>query len=443
MDISGVLIDYLKSSTIKIIGSTTQEAYQTFIYPKQEIRSLFDSIVIEEPDAETAIFMVLEKANELENLNKVVITFSAIKEVCSLSTSYINDGSGMPGQAIRLLDDAISYSKTHGIKNITKKEIEVFVQTKTGVILAEPTDAESEKLLNLESEIHKRIISQDEAVSAISNAMRRVRSGMKNEKKPIASFLFLGPTGVGKTEAAKALAFSYFGNEEAMIRLDMSEFQNPDSVDRLLGKNSGSYETTILDKVMNNPFSLVLLDEFEKAYPPILDLFLQVLDEGRLTDNFGRTVSFSNTIIIATSNAGSEFIHKAYSDNANPMNVKEALLEKIQQQNIYKPELLNRFDDIVVFKPLTEKDAANVSRLFLDDVITKTAEQQIILSYAEGVPEFVASHAYSVEFGARNLNRFIEQSIENQLSKLILSKKLQHGGVAKVMIEDNSLVIKV
>lgn len=442
IDISGVLADYLKSNKIKIIGSTTLDAYHKYIYPKQEIKSLFDIIEIQEPDMDDVKFMILEKSKELERINKISISYGAIKEACKLSDTYVNDGTAMPGRVIRLLDDTISYSLTHGISNISKKDVRDFMQTKTKIVLSEPTQQESEKLLNLEQEIHKRIVSQNEAVTAISDAMRRVRSGMKDEKKPIASFLFLGPTGVGKTETAKALAYSYFGSEDAMIRLDMSEYQTPESVERFLGSNSSGGQSTIIDTVMSNPFSLILLDEFEKAYPRILDLFLQVLDDGRLTDNIGRTASFNNTIIIATSNAGSEFIREAYQGNASSINVKDALLEKVQQSNIFKPELLNRFDDVIVFSPLSETDAIDVARLFLDEVITKVAEQQITLTYDDSVLRYIVEHAYSVEFGARNLRRFIEQSIENQLSKLLLSRALSHGGTGSITVENNMLVIK-
>ncbi len=443
VDISGALVEYLKSNRITIIGSITQEAFQTFIYPKQEIKQLFDVIQMNEPDSETALFMVLEKSKELSLLNAVSVSYSAAKESCALSSTYTNDGTAMPGRAIRLLDDAIAHARTHGLKNITKKEVLEFVEEKTHIVLDKPNKEESDKLLNLEKEIHKKIVSQDEAVGAIANAMRRVRSGMKNENKPIASFLFLGPTGVGKTETAKALAASYFGDEKAMIRLDMSEYQNPESVERLLGKSSGNYEETIVDKISNNPFSLVLLDEFEKAYPKILDLFLQVLDEGRLTDNIGRTVSFNNTIIIATSNAGSEFIREEYKEGVMIEEVKKQLVEKVLQSNIFKPELVNRFDDVVIFKPLNEKDVIEVAKLFLQEVIDKVSKQQISLSYDEEVAEFIAKNSYSIEFGARNIRRFIEQSVENQLSQLILSNNINGGESARITIENNAVIVKI
>lgn len=435
MDISGALVEYLKSSRIKIIGSTTEDAFNTYIYQKQEIKELFDVVEVAEPDEETALFMVLEKSKDLEKANHVSISYNALKEVCNLSDSYENDGTAMPGRAVRLMEDVIANSKTHGVKKITEDEVRSFVGEKTNLLLDKPDEQESEKLLDLEATIHKRVISQDEAVSAISNAMRRVRSGMKNEGKPIASFLFLGPTGVGKTQTAKALASSYFGDEKAMIRLDMSEYQNDDAINLLLGEG-------FVDKVLHNPFSLILLDEFEKASKGVHDLFLQVLDEGRLTDHLGRVISFKNAIIIATSNAGSEFIREKYKERVVIEDVKKELIEKIQQSGIYKPELINRFDDVIVFRPLSEKDAISVAKLFLQESVDKISEQQITLSYGDDVTEFVAKNSFSTEFGARNVRRFIEATIENQLSKLLLSNSLQKGGSAAIRVEDNSLVIR-
>ncbi len=439
IDFSGSLVEYLKSNKIKIIGSTTKEAYKTFIYPKTEIKELFDEIEIDEPDEETVLFMLLEKSKEIESVNNVTIMYSAISEARKLSNSYVNDGTGLPGRAVRLIEDTVSYCLTHGIKHIDSQSVRDFIQTKTQIVLSEPTDAEAKELLNLEQTIHKRVIAQNEAVQAIADAMRRVRSGIKDENKPIASFLFLGPTGVGKTEAAKALATSYFGEENNMIRLDMSEYQNSNSVERFLG--SSGNQDTLADKVVANPFSEILLDEFEKADPSILNLFLQILDEGRLTDNLGRTVSFNNTIIIATSNAGSEFIREMFKSGALE-NMKDKLLEKLLQSGTFKPELLNRFDDVIVFHPLTQEEASQVAKIFLEEIVEKTKEKQILLTFDSAVCDYIAKNAYSVEFGARNISRFIEQSVENQLSKLILSHDLISGEKGHITIENDNLTIK-
>lgn len=436
MDLSGALSEYLKSSRIKIIGSTTDAFYKEFIYPKQELKDLFDVVEVSEPKDDSAIFMLLEKANEIEMASGVKISFDAIKSTYSLSDSYINDGTVLPGRAVKLLEDVVSHALTHGERKITKENVQSLVEEKTKIILSEPTQEESKKLLNLETELHKDVISQNEAINAISDAMRRVRSGINNEKKPIASFLFLGPTGVGKTEAAKSLAKSYFGDEKKMIRLDMTEFQNPDSAKRLI-EDGGIF----VDKILENPFTEILLDEFEKADSDVHNLFLQILDEGRMTDGLGRSISFKNSIIIATSNAGSEFIRETYKNSADQLKFKDKLIEKILKDGTFKPELINRFDDVIAFKPLEKEDVANVSKLFLDEVGNSLSEKQITLSYDEAVCEYIAENAYSIEFGARNIRRFIQQSVENQISKLLLSNGLNRGDTVKISVENNSLVI--
>ncbi len=439
VDFSGVLVDYLRSSKIKIIGSTTREAYKTYIFEKAELKTLFDSIEVEEPDSGTVHFMLLEKAKELESISGIKISYPALKESAALSVSYINDGTGLPGSAVKLLEDTIAYCMTHGIKSLDKKNIRDFVEEKTEIVLSVPSEEESQELLNLESEMHKRVIAQNEAVKAVSDAMRRVRSGMKDGSKPIASFLFLGPTGVGKTETAKALANSFFGQDSKMIRLDMSEYQGEDAIERFLG--SSGNQDTLADKIVSNPYCEILLDEFEKANPKILDLFLQILDEGRLTDNLNRTVSFNNSIIIATSNAGSEYIRETYKNGVS-QNVKERLVEKLLSEGAFKPELLNRFDDVIVFQPLSQADVSKVAKIFLDEVILRASDKQIEIVYDETVCDYIPKNAYSVEFGARNIKRFIEQSVENQLSKLILSHDLTAGKKATITIENDSLVIK-
>lgn len=443
LDASGILMNYLTGSRIKVIGSINEGAYQNFIYPKQELKQLFDIVKLDELSLDKVTHIVMEKAKEIASANRISIEYMAIKEICKLSSSYLNDGTAMPGRAIKLLDDVVAFCKTHNISSISRVEVRNLVESKVNIVLDKPSSEESQALLNLESEIHKRIVSQDEAVQAISDAMRRVRSGMKNEKRPIASFLFLGPTGVGKTETAKALAATYFGNEEAMIRLDMSEYQRQESIERFLGASQNeNFEETVLDKVLNKPFSLILMDEFEKAHPQVIDLFLQVFDEGRLTDNRGRTVSFKDSIIIATSNAGSEFIREKYKEGIKVGDFKQELVDLILSKNIFKPELVNRFDDVIVFKPLTQNDIINVAKLFLESIAYDLHQKQIEISYDETVPKFIAERSYSVEFGGRNVRRFIEQTLENKLSKKILENP---GGEVKhfnVEIVNDEMIVE-
>lgn len=443
LDISGVLMDYLTSNELKIIGTLTESSYQNYVYKKQELKQLFDVIELNDPDAQTVFVMVMENARKIAAENKVNIDYKSVKEICKLSSSYLNDGTGLPGRAIKLLEDVIANCKTNGIKDIKSENVRDLVESKVNIVLDKPTAQESKTLLNLEKEIHKRIVSQEEAVSAISDAMRRVRSGLKEEGRPIASFLFLGPTGVGKTETAKALAATYFGDENAMIRLDMSEYQRQESVERFLGASENeNYEETVLDKVLEKPFSLILMDEFEKAHPQLIDLFLQVFDEGRLTDNRGRTVSFKDAIIIATSNAGSEFVREKFKEGKQTKEFKQELVDKILTSNIFKPELINRFDDVVVFKPLERNDVINVAKIFLDEIVKDLKEKQIEISYDNNVPVFIAEKSYSIEFGARNVKRFIEQTVQNQLSKKILENPSSKIQTFKVAIKNNELVVE-
>lgn len=443
LDVSGMLSEYLKSNRLTIIGTTTESAYQTYIYPKQELRELLDVVQIEEPSEELLLYMLLEKRKEFVHVHGVQISFGALRETIELSTSYISDGTALPGRAVKLLEDVLSHAKTHGEKIIDKVQIRAFVEQKVHVVLSRPTAEESTQLLHLEEEMHKKIVSQDEAVKGISNAMRRVRSGMKQENRPIASFLFLGPTGVGKTETAKALAEIYFGNEKSMIRLDMSEYQTQDSLERLLGSSDASeYVNSLGNKVHDNPFSLILLDEFEKSNPKILDLFLQILDEGRLTDATGRTISFTNTIIIATSNAGSELIREKLVDKQISEEEKRNLIDTILTTNIFKPELVNRFDDVIVFKPLQLVDIVLIADHFMNQVGDRLSEQHITLRYDKVVLEFIANASYSAEFGARNVRRFIEQAVENHISTKLLEQTLLPGGVAIISIQNNSIVVE-
>lgn len=442
LDLSGVLSEYLKSSRLMIIGTTTETSYQTYIYPKQELRELMDTVQIEEPDERLLLFMLLEKSGELAQAHNVQITYDGLKETIQLSSSYISDGTSLPGRAVRLLEDVITHSVTHGIKVVDKNEVRGFVEQKVHIVLDKPNAEESTQLLNLEEGMHKRIISQNEAVKDIADAMRRVRSGMKDAHRPIASFLFLGPTGVGKTETAKALASLYFGSESSMIRLDMSEYQTQDSLERLLGsRDPNEYIDNLGNKVLNNPFALLLLDEFEKAHPKILDIFLQVLDEGKLTDNTGRSISFANMIIIATSNAGSELIREKIGDKSVTLDEKQHLVDAILKTHIFKPELVNRFDDVVVFKSLSQADIVLIAAHFMKEIEEKLAEQHIRLSYSSDVLEFIAKASYSAEFGARNVRRFIEQAIENHISTKLLDKTLLPGGTATIAIENSTIVV--
>ena len=350
----------------------------------------------------------------------------------------------MPGASISLLDDAANTVHLSGKLLVEESDVLDRIKAKTNVAFGKPKLKEKELLLHLEKEIHKRIIGQEEAVSSISEAIRRIRSGVETMSRPI-SFLFLGPTGVGKTETSKALSSIYFGGEEKMIRLDMSEYSGNDALKRLLGAPPGEGDITeggeLTEKIYDNPFSLVLLDEFEKASPSVLDLFLQVLDNGRLTDNRGKTVNFSDAIIIATSNAASEFIREQVGKGtAIDKTFQKELLEFLQTKGIFKPELLNRFDGIIVFKPLGEKEVRQITELLLDKIYKAMFKQDITLNFDEKIIAKIVREGADEEFGARPLRRYIQDNIEDLLAQKILKDEIKRGDKITVSVNQSGSI---
>jgi ATP-dependent Clp protease ATP-binding subunit ClpA len=303
-----------------------------------------------------------------------------------------------------------------------------YVSAKFEVPSMEIGEGERQKLLNIETAMHQRIIGQSEAIKAISGALKRARAGVTDSKKPIGSFLFLGPTGVGKTETAKALAESYFGDENRIIRFDMSEYQNEVDIYRFIGSSETRDQGSLTTAVREHPFSLILFDEVEKANPKILDLFLQVLDEGFLTDGLGRRVSFTNSIIICTSNAGANLIRKAVQNAADYENTKKTLLDYLQTQNIYRSEFLNRFTQVVLFAPLSREEIAQVAELMIEK-LKKTIynNRKVKLEIASEAVTKLADQGYDPEMGARPMARTIQEKVENIIADKILSGELKEG----------------
>lgn len=443
LDISGVLFEYLKAGTVQVIGTTTLASFNTYLKGKQSVANLFEDVRLDEPDKPTALFMLFEKVPLLEQKFHVKISYPAVKTSVDLSASYFPDRI-LPGKAITMLEDTASRARMEKRKFIEKDDVIRQIETKTDIVLEKPTQKEKNVLLHLEDEIHKRIINQEDAVHAIASAMRRLRSGFSKETRPISTFLFLGPTGVGKTETAKALAQIYFHDKVHMIRIDMSEYQAQESLPRLLGAFPAEayIPNTLTEQVKDNPFSLVLLDEFEKAHPHILDLFLQVFDDGRLTDNSGKTISFANTIIIATSNAGSEMVREGIERGTNK-NLKGELTEYLLKNNLFKPELINRFDEVVVFTPLSHEHIKEIIKLLFKDVSDQLAKQEITLQVDNAVIEKIIQEGYSAEFGARNVRRYIEENIEEVISKAILENKLGNGSTAHLTIDGQGNLVVI
>ncbi|MGH9858217.1 MAG: AAA family ATPase, partial [Acidobacteriota bacterium] len=436
IDLSGALLPYLKSGNIPMIATMTTGSYKTYM-ERNPLKEAFTVISLAEPDHDAAVQMALGEATKIEKKYHVIISYRALISAVELAGRFYQD-EVLPGSAISLLETVSNtvmqdkkrptYEKTHRIM-VLESDVVKKVEETSHVAIALPTGNEIQLLLHLEDKLHERVIAQDEAIIAVSEAMRRVRSGMTTSERPV-SFLFLGPTGVGKTETAKALSDFYFGGQKNMIRLDMSEYTDEDGLKRLLGASPGQGEERgeLTDKIHDNPASLVLLDEFEKANPKIHNLFLQVFDDGRLTDNKGNTVSFRNTIIIATSNAGSEFIREEITKGTKvDKKFQHRLLEYLQSKGLFRPELLNRFDDVVVFKPLGQEQVMAVTKLLLDSLKKTMAEQDITLSFDDAVVEKVAKEGFDRDFGARPLRRYIQDTVEDSIAQKRLTNEITRG----------------
>lgn len=427
-DISEIILPYLRSPNFQLVAISDWENYYKTIEKNPAVNNLFTKIEIKEPSIKETMLILEQLLEIIERQYKVVVPYQAIKEIMNVCSNVILN-IPFPKKAIDLLNELIIYvASTTGEKIILPKYIGALVYKKTGVPIFEAGEIEKEKLLNLENLLHKRIINQDEAIIAISNAMRRARANISERKKPIGTFLFLGPTGVGKTETAKALTEIYFGNEENMIRVDMSEYQKISSIDRLIGSASQNIEGEFANKVRANPFSLILFDEIEKAHKNILNLFLQVLDEGFLTDGFNKKVSFMNSIIISTSNAGSEFIREQIKGGVGLKTLKDRLVDFLLRTEIFKPEFLNRFDAVIVFQPLTQMHLKKIANLMLQKLQTHLKERGYNFIITPELIEKLAKVGFNPTFGAREMKRVIQDKIEGQIAERLLKGKYKKGG---------------
>lgn len=434
IDISAVISRYLPLSSFQIVATTSFEGLHSILERRPSILNLFEKVGVEEISDKETMTLLENFLPFFEKKNKKIISYKALKEIILLSSKYFSD-IPFPEKAIRLLDESMSWLVKFGKEKILLPEhIRKIVSEKSRIPVETMGEREKSVLLNLENLIHEKIINQEEAVKEVSSALRRARAEVQTRSGPIGGFLFLGPTGVGKTETSKAIAAVYFGSERKMIRIDMSEFQALRDIKRLIGgDNENGY---LITQVRENPFSLILLDEMEKAHPNILNLFLQVLDEGWMTDGFGRKISFKNTMVVATSNAGAEVIREDIKNNKQMNMVKEDLLDYLLKSRIFKPEFINRFDAIVVFKPLEKNHLLEICRLLIkkatDNLKNKGIKMEVDLEAMEEIVEL----SYSPQFGAREMRRVIQDKIENLLAQAILKEDIKRGSVIKIKVEE-------
>jgi ATP-dependent Clp protease ATP-binding subunit ClpC len=511
MDAANILKPALSRGELQMVGATTVDEYRRYIEKDAALERRFQPVMVDEPSSEDTVEILKGLRERYEKHHNVIISDEAIETSVKMSDRYISDRF-LPDKAIDLIDEASAYVRLSQIKEpenlkqveeslkelkerahetSDKKEkeeltgkiedlekvksdlLDIWTKTKleevptvsedavikvvsraTGIPLEKLSFEEKERLMHMEEKLHERIVGQDEAVSTISEAIRRARAGLKDPKRPIGTFLFLGPTGVGKTELSKALAETLYGSEDQIVRLDMSEFMEKHSVSKMLGAPPGyvGYEKggTFTDIVRRKPFSVILLDEIEKAHPDVFNALLQIMEDGRLTDSKGRTVDFKNTILIMTSNVGSEFLKKATigfgtAEVSGKIDERKEFENKVMKvlKDSFKPEFLNRIDEIVIFNALTKLDIKNIVERQLDKTAKLLTEQNIVLSVDERAKDYLTERGYSDEYGARPLRRLIQKEIENVLSSKLISGELSHGDYVDITEEDGNLKVKV
>ena len=488
LDAANILKPALARGTLRTVGATTQEEYQKHIEKDAALSRRFAKVSIEEPNVADSIAILQGLRKSYEDHHKVQISDQAIETAVKYAHRYLTS-KHLPDSAIDLLDEASATVQNRGPQNYEQSDLtpvdqalmaadfkkvskllEQEQQPKlyklkveeddvlatlsglSGIPVQKLTQTDAKKYLNLETELHKRVIGQDEAISAISRAIRRNQSGIRSSKRPIGSFMFLGPTGVGKTELAKALAESLFDDESALIRFDMSEYMEKFAASRLNGAPPGyvGYEEggELTEKVRNRPYSVLLFDEVEKAHPDIFNVLLQVLDDGQLTDSKGRKVDFSNTIIIMTSNLGATSLRddKTVGFGARDIRLDHANMEKRMLEELnkaYRPEFINRIDEKVVFHSLSAEDMQEVVKVMVKPLIASLAEKGIELKFQASALKLLAQEGYDVEMGARPLRRTLQTQVEDKLSELLLTGDLTAGQTLKVGVKAGQLKFEV
>ncbi len=435
MDLSDVFSGVIGSGKIQVIGLTTPDNYAKYIYSNPTMVKFFEKVEVEPVSKREALRILKLACFNFESRTGVLVLYQSLKELVEKAERFITDVP-FPEKAIDLLDEVTVYVSQTLREQIVKPEhVDRLISQKSEIPLGEVQETEVEKLKNLENFLHKRIVDQEEAVKAVSRAMRRSRIGVAKRNKPLGAFLFLGPTGVGKTETAKALSELYFGSEERMIRLDMSEFQEEEAVTALIGSMKTGEPGILVKQARENPFCLFLLDELEKADKAVQHLFLTVIDEGYLRDAFGKKVSFKNMIVIGTSNAAAEFIRQRIKAGERGKTLSDKVLEHVQQKGHFSPEFLNRFDAVVVYRTLSPEHLKKIAKLMYKRLGETMKEKGVELSVSPQALVKTVKEGYKPEFGARPMRRVIADGVEDLLAKKILSKELKRGSKAEVIVD--------
>ena len=500
MNAANILKPSLSNGEIQLIGTTTLKEYRKYIEKDSALERRFQPVIVEEPSISDSIDILEGVKKYYEEFHKVKISTDVIRQTVIMSEKYIHDRF-LPDKAIDILDEACSrinldnkelyqlevlknelkqvleekeeaasadstedYEKAAKLKarecslteqiekinsELTLKELTVqdiaqVIENWTKIPVKKITEEETQKLLNLEKNLHKRVIGQEEALQSVSRAIRRNRAGLKSTRRP-PSFIFVGPTGVGKTELAKSLAYEMFGDEDSIIRVDMSEYMESHSTSKLIGSPPGyvGYDDAgqLTEKVKRHPYSIVLLDEIEKAHPDVFNILLQVLDDGRLTDNQGNTVSFENTIIIMTSNAGSNLNTNSIGFGGGSIANKNKILDALK--DTFRPEFLNRVDEIVVFNPLSNEELMQIVDLMLADTSKALADKNITMNITVEAKKLLLTKGTDLKYGARPLRRAIQRYIEDELSDMILRQELKNGQIVTIDVKDNKLSFNI
>lgn len=435
-DMSSVLTRFLESPGFRLIATTTTRGFHATLERNEGVLKYMEVIELEPINEDTAVDVLLDAFDGFENKH-IVFTLDALRAVVRHSARF-HPEVPLPERALDVAKEAIVFWRQHPESDhMTRRTIDAFVSFKTGIPLGDIEVSEQEKLLRLEQILAKRVIGQVEATKQVAQAMKRARAGLGSETKPIGSFLFLGPTGVGKTELAKTLAKAYFGKQGSLVRLDMSEYQSADAISRLLGDRHDNTPGYLATLVRDTPYGVLLLDEIEKADSGVLDIFLQVLDEGFATDAFGDKILFTNMIIIATSNAGASIIRRRTQEGMASEDIKRQIIEYVTDTNMFRPEFLNRFDGIIYFRPIDEKDMVRIAKILLEESVLGIQKSRgIKVVFHEGVYDRVVANGYDPQFGARSIRRYIADAVESIIAERVIRENPDRGETIVIRAED-------